>query len=121
MVSYQRQIREHIINTNKVRGQRDKCLSYLGEPGQGSLRFPQNANTGAVLVLQRLILGLFLTQKFLRGGCVHLRPVQLQGQGLILLLFFSDGLLVAVNLSVQENQLMFSQAARGQGDGKVGV
>lgn len=56
--------------------------------------------------LQGLLLSLLVTDELSGSGAVHLRPIQLQCQYLILLLLCIDGLLVAINVLVQQDHLV---------------
>lgn len=74
---------------------------HLCKSGERVLCLPQSAETGAVVGLQGLLLGLLLTDQLFRGGTVHLGPVQLHCQRLVLFLLFCGGFLAAFDLSVK--------------------
>lgn len=84
--------------------------SYLAEAGQRSLGGLQDADAGAVVGLQDLLLGQLLVDALLGGGTLHPRHVQLHGQHLILLLLFQIGFLEAFNFPVHHVYLVVRHA-----------
>lgn len=83
---------------------------YLGEADQRSLGGLQDADAGAVVGLQDLLLGQLLVDALLGGGALHPRHMQLHGQHLILLLLFQIGFLEAFDFPVHHVYLVVSHA-----------
>lgn len=84
--------------------------SYLVEAGQRSLCGLKDADAGAVMGLQDLLLSQFLVNALLGGGALHPGHMQLHGQHLVLLLLFQIGFLEAVDFPVHHVYLVVSHS-----------